>query len=680
MSNIDLDLEKHYQIQLNTSKLYKYNSCEIQNIPLFGHYEYPQGNTFIDPRLSNDEQYLSSIAKGANLDYVYIWKTDNLDKYHYKYDAKGKVEGVEFAPNNRSFIIIYKQEPPVHYNIASGKIIVKFKQTEQKQSQALSFSFSTAGRFFGLATEDHFTVWDVLKGKVIKNLKEKSPFKIIRGDTLISIDAKCNVKVIDFMNDVVKKHFKINNVNSYNKILAAILSPNDDNFLFALDNGIYEMNLDTGNVKTLISIQDKVNNIVISDDCKLAVSTDNLNLLFWDLESKKKIGIIYKEKFHSFTINFQKEKIVTSSDICIDIFNYGDEKKPEQFIWLNLNAEKFDYFTFSPDEKVILGIIDEHNAILYNCENGRIIKKFHNRIPGWAIACEIVPETSEVALIATKYNDNIIKIWNYLNGSDVLTLEGFNVHSFSFNNEGNLLGCGAKIGSEIARVWDLNSDNFYFSYTYEGPNNNKNTIIHLCKGDDNSEKLICVSEKQNAVIFDLESKNILFICECPYVFGKIDDIQCDADNHLFFVKGTDEKGISNSALFNLSDGTFIEKFDNCVNIDFSKEHKLLLSRSTNINDNKLVISDYEDLHNIKRVDCELDAEFSNFIQDNKVIVSAFGKQTKTDFILSDINTGKMVAELNFTKTYKRPAEIDLSANKEENTLLFRYIEFINPDN
>ena len=176
----------------------------------------------------------------------------------------------------------------------------------------------------------------------------------------------------------------------------------------------------------------------------------------------------------------------------------------------------------------------------------------------------------------------------------------------------------------------------------------------------------------------METKNILFICDCPYVFEKIDDIQCDADYHLFFVKGT-ENGISHSVLFNLNDGTFIEKFDKCFNIDFSKEHKLLLSRSTNINDNKLVISNYEDLNNIKRVDCELDAEISNFIQDNKVIVSAFGKQSKTDFIISDVETGKMVAELNYINVAKKPAEIDLSANKEENTLLFRYIEFINPE-
>ena len=39
----------------------------------------------------------------------------------------------------------------------------------------------------------------------------------------------------------------------------------------------------------------------------------------------------------------------------------------------------------------------------------------------------------------------------------------------------------------------------------------------------------------------------------------------------------------------------------------------------------------------------------------------------------------MVAELNYINIAKKPAEIDLSANKEENTLLFRYIEFINPE-
>ena len=70
---------------------------------------------------------------------------------------------------------------------------------------------------------------------------------------------------------------------------------------------------------------------------------------------------------------------------------------------------------------------------------------------------------------------------------------------------------------------------------------------------------------------------------------------------------------------------------------------------------------------------------SNFIQDNKVIVSAFGKETKTDFILSDVNTGKMIAELKYVQKVRTNAEIDLSANQVDNTLVFRYIEFINPE-
>ena len=75
----------------------------------------------------------------------------------------------------------------------------------------------------------------------------------------------------------------------------------------------------------------------------------------------------------------------------------------------------------------------------------------------------------------------------------------------------------------------------------------------------------------------------------------------------------------------------------------------------------------------------MDAGISNFIQDNRVIVSAFGNENKIDFIISDINNGKIIAELKYNKKVKNHAELDLSANKEENTLVFRYIEFINPE-
>ena len=673
----DLDLEKHYTIELNTnSNLYKYNSCQTINIPLFGHQELPQNYKFINPRLSKNEQYLSALAKGIDNDLAFIWDLNNFDSYLYKYDGIGKIEGIEFAPNNKSFIIIYKNQPPIHYNIKSGHKISMFKSTGQNQSKTLSYSFSTASRYFGLATENNFTVWDVLSGKVKKNFEEISPYKIIRDELLISMDTNCHVKVIDFMKGESLKSFEIKGVHSYNEILASILSPND-NYYFAIDNGVYKLNLKNGDVENIILFKEKTKKVIISDDCKVAVATDFINLFYYNLEKKILMGIIYKENFHSFSINFEKEKLVTSNEICIDIYKYNDENALDKFIWLNLNPDKFINFTFSPDQKTILGKIDEHNAILYNCETGRIIKKFKNNLPNWSIACEIVPETSEIAILATKFDNKTIKIWNYINGAEVVTLEGFNVHHFSFNHLGNLLACGGEFGIEIARVWDLDSEKFYYSYSYEGRNNNKNTFVNITKSE--PEKLICISEKQNPIVFNLETREILFECHCNYVFEKIQDIQSNLMNKLFFVKGIDSSGKSQAALFDLSDGNFIEQYDNCFNIDFGKGNKFLLSRSSNINSNKLVISNFENLNNIKRVDCELDAEMSNFIQDNQVIVSAFGQEDKIDFILSDVKTGKMVAEIKYNKIIPRHAEVDLSANIEENTLVFRYLEFINPE-
>ena len=38
----------------------------------------------------------------------------------------------------------------------------------------------------------------------------------------------------------------------------------------------------------------------------------------------------------------------------------------------------------------------------------------------------------------------------------------------------------------------------------------------------------------------------------------------------------------------------------------------------------------------------------------------------------------MIGEIKFTQNYNRHAEVDLSVNKEENVLILRYIEFIEP--
>ena len=666
-----LHLQNHYSIELNTNKdLYKYSSCQTENIPLFGHQELPQGYTYVQPKLSRDEKYLSVIARGPNNDNVFIWDMSNLDSYLYKYQG-GRIDGVEFAPNNLSFVIIFKENPPVHYNIKSGHQIIVFKPTDEQQTQTLSYTFSEKCRYFGLATLDHFTIWDSLTGKVKINIFNESPEKIIRNEILISIKKDCNIEIMKFMENKIEKNFKLN-LQNYNDILSSMISPDLKYFYYATKNSIFKLNIESGKIEELIKFMKEMKKVEISNDCNNCVSTDLKILFFYQFDSRNLIGKIYKEKFNSYTIYFEKSKLCLASDICINIVDYSKEDD-EKFIWLNLNPERFKSFKFSPDFSVLLAKIDEHNAIIYNCMNGRVIKKWCNYAKKWSIACEMVPETSEIAVVATKSDEDCVKVWNYNKGTELMTLEGYNTHSLCFSSSGQMLGCGAEEGNEIARVWDLTSTDkkFYYSYTYKGPNNNVGTIIHITKND--PSLLICCSEKQVPVVFYIESREIKFECEkSNFDFDEVEDIQTSDDNKFLFVKGK-TKGSINAILYNLDDGNIINVYEDCNNIDFGKN--LLLSKSKNLNNGKLLITDVE---NNKNISCELDAEVSNFIQDNKVIVSAFGKEKEINFILSDVNTGNMMAEIIYKQKVENHAEIDVSANEEQNTLVFRYIELINP--
>jgi hypothetical protein len=96
------------------------------------------------------------------------------------------------------------------------------------------------------------------------------------------------------------------------------------------------------------------------------MTTDMTTIKFWDLDNYKYIGIITKEKFDSFSINFGQCKLLTSDDICIDITDIMRNLSQQKYIWLDLNPTQFTSFTFSPDYKVLLAIIDEYSAIAYN--------------------------------------------------------------------------------------------------------------------------------------------------------------------------------------------------------------------------------------------------------------------------------------------------------------------------
>ena len=292
----------------------------------------------------------------------------------------------------------------------------------------------------------------------------------------LSIRDNLQVAIINDFKNVIYE-FNLPKIRIVQEILSCIISPDQKYLYYSIRNGILRYDLSNDNVEEIIQFED-AEKVIINDNCVEAVSTDMLTITFWNLNQKLNDNVLFKEKFNSIDINFKAKLISVVDDLCINITEFENEDMPEKFIWLNENPKKFLYFTFSPDYKVLLATLDENNAVSYNTSTGRVIKKWRNMEDDWSMACEMAPETSQIAVIATKSDPQTIKIWDYNNGNEVLSLVGYNVHSFNFSESGKLLACGAREGNEVARLWDL-TDSEHISFYFNGSNNNLYTIVNL---------------------------------------------------------------------------------------------------------------------------------------------------------------------------------------------------------
>ena len=363
----DLKLEDHYKVELNAVKeLYRYPSCRTENIPLFGHQVLPQGFYYTKPNLSPDSKYVSIIAKGKEEDKVFIWSLDNLDGYLYSYTSK-TIENFIFSPELKYFYILYKNEPPIKYEIKSGKEVLKFESPNEQMTRMICHFFSKDGKNLSLGTKTHFILWNTSNGKIQKMFKEESSMKTIRNDWQISI--RDNLETIIFSKFESKIHnFVLPNVRIVQEILSCVISPDLNYLYFASIRGIYRYKL-TKKPDILDELvkfhEEEIRKVIINDDCISAMSTDMLTINLYKLNVDNADNSIFKEKFSDITVNFNHNLLVVVDDLCINIAYFGDEEREdlEKFIWLNENPSKFLYFTFSPDFHVILATLDENNAV-----------------------------------------------------------------------------------------------------------------------------------------------------------------------------------------------------------------------------------------------------------------------------------------------------------------------------
>ena len=674
-------IENDYDVNLKVNKeIFHYETVKKLPILLKGHVELPQNYKFISPKLSKDGKYITSIGKSKNEkdgDIIYFWNARNLS---ILFQLKGisKIELVEFSPDQSIFVIIYKDQPPVFFDFHEGKELSRCEDKKIKHTKVISYSFSKKGEHFAMATDKDFVLYNVKKGKLIRQIISDAPIKVFRGKKIAFIDLNFNVKIMDVKTCTLIKEFQLTGIGE-GEIIYTMMSPDKNEIYFIKKDGVYKLSIENIEIIKVKEIDKEVIHGLISEDCAICMTTDMSNVEFWDLKNRKLMGNIIKEKFHSFSVNFSQSKLLVSDDICIDLTDISDNRAEQKYIWLDLNPNKFMSYVFSPDYKVLLAKIDEYSAISYNCTNGNVIKKWKINLPNWYKTCEMAPENSKYGVIATKSYNNIVKLWDYLTGTDLSTFIGFDPNKFAFSKNGQLLAAGTVKGREIARVWNISYEKIYKFY-FDGGNNNKNTIVNISHSE--PLKIIAVAEEQNPLIFDLEKQELITECtDCSIQFTSLIDVQSNEGNKNFYIYGKDINNINTAILYDFN-GTMINEYNICRNIEFGKEDKYLLTDSDNINKGLLTISHLNVQDGPKEIECSISGVNSRFLSDNKSIATLLDTEedNKKKIIITDVETGETIGEINFEKKTNKYTEIYLTANKEEKYLLFRFIELENPIN
>ena len=673
--NKDFDFNTHYELEFKKDQLvFPYSGIRRINLPLFGHLELPQEYNYVSPSLSQDGHYLACIARGSD-DIVFIWETNNLYCFKFKYTAL-RVDGFAFTPDSNKIIIVYRFNSPILYNLENGEKIRSFeKNGEENYRAGFQYSFSVGGTNFGYTSDKSFTIWSMATGLQRRRIQNNSPIKIICGEYLICINDDLICSFIKISDGIIDLEFKIRGVYSYKEILDCRVTLDMKYLIYVIEQGIIKYHIDSGEFQGLQKFKPMEGKIKasISPDCKYVVKTNMKYLNLYNLNTQDTLGTIVKEPFYEYKIDFQNKKIITINDISINIHDYSKEKSPEQFVWLNRNPTHFVDIQFSKDYKILIGKIDNNNAVAYDCATGKVIRKFQNFEEDYSISCQIAPtNVTNLTNIASKSGKHSISVYNYITGREDITFYGFNAYSFCFSVDGSLLAVGAKNGPECARLYNVNSGQ-YVAYEYNGNNYNYHTVVNITSPKSN--RIICCSIDQQPIIFDVNGE-LLFKCQCNFHFEEIYQIESDTNYNVFLVKGRDIQKRNIATLYRLSDGIFIENYINYTSMDLAKGIGYLLGKCENFCKNKLSAMCLHNLNRPVRRPCQLQADDFYFLNDNKGFVSKFGEDENIMFYLGNVENGRIIAKINYAKKTNRNAETHLSVDEAKNELIFRYIELL----
>jgi WD40 repeat protein len=327
---------------------------------------------------------------------------------------------------------------------------------------------------------------------------------------------------------------------------------------------------------------------------------------------------------------------------------------------------------FSRDFKVLLARIDRNNVVAYDLNTGLILKKWHNFDENWI---DVAMTSFGGDKIATKSNLLLLKVWNFVSGREEAAFYGYDSYSLCFSANGLYLACGAKYGSEVARIWGINEKKYAVFHNI-GSNNNFHTVVHLTSPE--PKRLICCATDQQPLVFNSHTRELLFKCECQYRLEEIYEIQSDLRYNVFIIKGRDDKKRNIGLMYKISDGTLLEVYENYTVLELAKNTGVLVSKCDNINGGKLTSTDIKNLNDPILNDFQIQEGNCQILNDNKSAVITKGDEFSSEYNFINVENGSFIGKIDFIKKIDRKSLNYITVDIFTEDIYFRYFEFLSP--
>lgn len=660
-----------YQVELiKTNKKFPYPECIVTPIDLKKHPEQPQGGKWSDPKVSYNLIYIGAIFTINDVDALYIWQKQNLRQSLFNYKSS-KILSYDFAPNNLSFIVFYEDQGPIHYNITNGKPIVSLQVGNLQMSKVLASSFSTQCRYFSIANETHFLIWDVLTGENKISLSDSSPSKYIRNDLLVTLTHKGVIKLINMTSSKKVGEIKLPSIKSHTDIISCMLSEDKEYFYFATLEGVFRTKISKVSIEDIIDFkQINPSKVFISSNCRKYISTDFNQINFWEYE-KDMIGVIPHQNFNDLFVMIDKTICVIIDNISINIVDYSFPEDSQVIIWTNLNPLEFNEVHYTLNGTIMLTIIDDYNAILWNTINGNIIRKWYNNLPKWSKSLCLSPQTCEEPILAVKSGIDLIELWDCQKGSPVIPLVGFNAYNIAISADGLIIVAGSYEGQEIARVWNV--EDYYNPKQFENEVMNYGTCVDISS---DSSFFICHSQEQYPCAYEIQSEKLIFECPCEYTFTGIECVSISKEMSCFFSKGYNNK-TPIAVLWSMNSGNVIKEFSNCTSLAFSPNSNFLFTNYVNPvkpSEDKISIWKIDSNYQLKCIDIPIVSEYNYFLSDSKFLASQISEQNLTRFILTDTESGEIMGAVKYIQKENGYSclYLDLEEDEKNKTKIILY--------